>query len=229
MFGHKRHFSDPTDTSNPTQGDDCHDRMHWLMAGRDHRGGGGPGGHEGGGHGGPFGFGRGGNPFRRFPWDFFQTGARARRGDIRAAILALLAEQPRNGYQIMQELEQRSNGVWRPSSGSVYPTFQQLEDEGLVSVLSGGSGGSGRTYQLTEKGQIYVKAHPDEVTAPWESMGGDIHEQMGEFRELIVEVASAVRQVIGSGNTAQVAVAKRILKDARKALYRLLAEDDKED
>jgi len=67
------------------------------------------------------------------------------------------------------------------------------------------------------------------VTAPWESMGGDVQEQMGEFRELIVEVASAVRQVIGSGSTAQVAVAKKILKDARKALYRLLADDDKED
>jgi DNA-binding PadR family transcriptional regulator len=156
-------------------------------------------------------------------------GARARRGDIRAAILALLAEQPSNGYQIMQELEQRSNGMWRPSSGSVYPTFQQLEDEGLVSVVSSGSGGSGRNYQLTEKGQAYVKAHPDELTAPWESRDGDVHEQMGDFRELIVEVTSAVRQVIGSGSTAQVAVAKKILKDARKALYRLLAEDDKED
>jgi DNA-binding PadR family transcriptional regulator len=216
MFGTKRHFTDRT------QNEGCNDRMQWAMAGRGRRGGGGP---EGGG-GGPFGFGRGGNPFRRFPWDFPQTGARARRGDIRAAILALLAEQPRNGYQIMQELEQRSNGMWRPSSGSVYPTFQQLEDEGLVSLTSSGSG---RNYQLTEKGQAYVMAHPDEVTAPWESRDGDVHEQMGDFRELIVEVASAVRQVIGSGNAAQVAVAKKILKDARKALYRLLAEDDKED
>jgi DNA-binding PadR family transcriptional regulator len=228
MFGHKRHFSDRADPNDPTQGDGCHNRMLWAMVGRGHRGGGGPGGHEGGGHGGPFGFGRGGNPFRRMPWDF-QTGARARRGDIRAAILALVAEQPRNGYQIMQELEQRSNGMWRPSSGSVYPTFQQLEDEGLVSVMSSGSGASGRTYQLTERGQTYVKDHPDEVSAPWESMGDDIHEQMGEFRDLIMELGSAVRQVIVSGTTVQAAAAKKILKDARKALYQLLAEGEKED
>ncbi len=219
MFGPEANFADRTGDHG------CDDRTLWAMSGRGHRR---LGGHEGGG-GGPFGFGRGGNPFRRFPWDFLQTGARARRGDIRAAILALLAEQPRNGYQIMQELEHRSNGMWRPSSGSVYPTFQQLEDEGLVSAMSSGSGGSGRNYQLTEEGQAYVKAHPDEVTAPWESMGGDAQEQMGDFRALIVEVASAARQVIGSGSTAQVADAKKILKDARKALYQLLAEDDKED
>jgi len=223
MFGTKRNFSERT------RDEGCDDKMQWAMAGRGHGPGGHGGGAGGGGGGGPFGFGRGGNPFHHLRWHFLQTGARARRGDIRAAILALLAEQPRNGYQIMQELEQRSNGIWRPSSGSVYPTFQQLEDEGLVSVMSGGSGSSGRNYQLTDKGQAYVKDHPDEVTAPWESMGGDVQEQMGEFRELIVEVASAVRQVIGSGSTAQVAVAKKILKDARKALYRLLAEDDKED
>lgn len=225
MFGSTKSFRGPT--PDPDRG--CAHRMHWAMAGRGPRGGGGHGGMGGPGGGGPFGFGRGGNPLQHLRWHFLQSGARARRGDIRAAILALLAEQPRNGYQIMQELEQRSNGMWRPSSGSVYPTFQQLEDEGLVSVIPGGSGSSGRNYQLTEKGQTYVKAHPDEVTAPWESMGGDVHEQMGEFRELVVEVASAVRQVISSGSSAQVAEAKKVLKDARKALYRLLAEDDKDD
>jgi len=216
MFGHRAHSADQS-------GDDGDsDTTLWAMGGRGPRG---PRGHEGGGRG-PSGFGRGGFPFRRFPWDFFQAGARARRGDIRAAILALLAEQPRNGYQIMQELEQRSSGMWRPSSGSVYPTFQQLEDEGLVSLVASGSG---RNYQLTDKGQAYVKAHPDEVTAPWESMGGNAREQMGEFRELIVEVASAARQVIGSGSASQVASAKKVLNDARRALYRILAEDERED
>ena len=59
-------------------------------------------------------------------------GRKARRGDIRTAGLLLLAEEPRNGYQIMQEVEERSGGVWRPSPGSVYPALQQLEDEGLI-------------------------------------------------------------------------------------------------
>src|ERR687895_451717 len=97
--------------------------LGWLaMAGRHHH-------HHGrgrhrGGFGGPFGFGPPRGPFAR--------GGRARRGDVRAALLALLAEEPRNGYQLMQEIERRSEGVWRPSPGSVYPALQQLEDEGLV-------------------------------------------------------------------------------------------------
>ncbi len=74
-------------------------------------------------------------PFGGFPWNFFRK-ARAKRGDVRAAILSLLAEKPLNGYQIMQELEQRSRGSWRPSPGAVYPALQQLEDEGLVCAES---------------------------------------------------------------------------------------------
>ncbi len=212
MSEHEPHFSERTG------GIGWEDRVLWAMGARRHRG---SGGHEGGGA--PFGFGRGGHPFRRFPWDMFAAGARARRGDIRAAILALLSEKALNGYQIMQELEQRSRGMWRPSSGSVYPTLQQLEDEGLISAESSGAG---RSFQLSEKGRAYVKEHSDEVSAPWESIGGDAREQTLELMKLLGEVASAARQVIGSGNAAQVADAKKILKDARKSLYRLLSEDD---
>jgi DNA-binding PadR family transcriptional regulator len=122
-----------------------------------HRGGG-----EGGrGPGGPFGF---GPPGPGFPWNPFPRGPRARRGDIRAGILALLKEGPRNGYQIMQELEQRSQGLWRPSPGSIYPALQQLEDEGLVQPESAGVG---RTFRLTEAGRTHVEAHPEEVAEPW--------------------------------------------------------------
>src|SRR6185503_9728292 len=106
------------------------DGGHWAGAHFGGRGGG-PG--RGSGMGALFGFG-GGFPFGNFPFGGGRRGPRAKRGDIRAGILALLAEQPRNGYQIMQELEQRSRGAWRPSPGSVYPALQQLEDEGLVRV-----------------------------------------------------------------------------------------------
>jgi DNA-binding PadR family transcriptional regulator len=191
---------------------------HWHTMGR-----GGP--RDRGGHG-PGGFGRhgggGGSPFRRFPKEFFSSGGRARRGNIRAAVLALLAEEPRNGYQIMQQIEERSQGAWRPSSGSVYPILQQLEDEGLAST-------NGRTYELTEKGRAYVKANPDEMRAPWQIEEGDPREQVIAFRHLIVEVVSAVKQVAVSGNAAQLTAAKKILSDAKRALYRLLAEDDEED
>ena len=201
-------------------GRSCHGAL-WEMAGRGH---GGPQGRDG--RGGPFDFGRGGFPFRRFPWDFFMGGTRARRGDIRAAILALLSEQPRNGYQIMQEIEQRSRGVWRPSPGSVYPALQLLEDEDLVRSEASGNG---RNYQLTEKGQQHVKDHPEEVAAPWESVGGETGEQMAEFFSQIGQVASAVAQVARSGNATQVKAAKKILSDARRALYQLLAEEGEDE
>lgn len=181
----------------------------------------GPGGPRGGG---PSGF---GPPFGRgFPWDRFRPGPRARRGDVRAGILALLAEQPRNGYQIMQELEQRSHGMWRPSPGSVYPALQQLEDEGLVRVQE--SGGS-RVFMLTEQGQAYVKEHRDEVEAPWESMSQAAGGEMLDLMNLIRSIGSAAMQISTGGTTAQAAAARKVLAEARRALYRILAEDEGED
>src|SRR5262245_46977816 len=116
---------------------------HGMGRGR-HRGGGGRGGPFG--PGGPGGF----PPFGGFPWGFFGRRARARRGDVRAAILALLAEEPMNGYQIMQKLEEKSRGSWRPSPGSVYPALQQLVDEGLIRAETSGGG---RLYELTKQGR----------------------------------------------------------------------------
>ncbi len=95
--------------------------------------------------GGPGGFGGPGGP----------RGPRAARGDVRAAALALLAEEPRNGYQLMQEIEERSGGVWRPSPGAIYP-LSQLEDEGLVTATKQGSG---RTFELTDEGRAHVEEH----------------------------------------------------------------------
>src|ERR1700722_7995085 len=91
-------------------------------------------------------------------------GRKARRGDIRTAALLLLAEEPRNGYQIMQEVEERSDGVWRPSPGSVYPALQQLEDEGLIrSQESEGR----KLYRLTDPGEAYLRDRGDDKPAPW--------------------------------------------------------------
>lgn len=189
------------------------------------------GGRGGGGHrrGSPFGFGGGppgGFPFGPgFPWTMFRRGGRARRGDVRAAILALLAEQPRNGYQIMQELEQRSHGLWRPSPGSVYPALQLLEDEGLVgSETSAG----GRTYQLTEAGRRYVDEHRDEVEAPWETMNEAAGDERLDFMEVVKQAGAAVVQVATTGTPAQLAEARKVLVNTRRALYRILAEGDDE-
>jgi len=155
----------------------------------------------------------------------FRRGGRARRGDVRAAILALLAEQPRNGYQIMQELEQRSHGLWRPSPGSVYPALQLLEDEGLVgSETSAG----GRTYQLTEAGRRYVEEHRDEVEAPWETMNEAAGDERLDFMEVVKQAGAAVVQVATTGTPAQLAEARKVLVNTRRALYRILAEGDDE-
>jgi DNA-binding PadR family transcriptional regulator len=154
----------------------------------------------------------------------FMRGPRVKRGDVRAAALALLAEEPRNGYQIIQEIGERSGGVWRPSPGSVYPALQQLEDEGLIQAET--PEGGRRRYALTAEGQAYVTAHPDEVSAPWDVVARSVGDDAIELRELIGQVAMAAVQVTQVGSDAQVAQAHKILTDARRSLYRILAADD---
>ncbi len=151
-------------------------------------------------------------------------GPRAKRGDVRAAALALLAEEPMNGYQIIQAITERSDGMWRPSPGSVYPALQQLEDEGLIRAEA--ADGGRRAYQLTDEGREYVEAHPDEVQAPWDVVTGSVGDSAIEMRHLIGQVAMAASQVLSAGTESQVGQAREVLTDARKALYRLLAADD---
>ena len=191
-------------------------RAFWLAL-SGHRGRGGHRGHgpRGGPHfgGGP-GFGGFGPGFGRGP--------RARRGDVRAALLVLLAEEPRNGYGLMQEIESRSGGAWRPSPGSVYPALQQLEDEGLVRAEE--SGGR-KQFDLTEEGRAYVTENADALGTPWEEVGGG-NENIAELRTLVFGVGAAVMQVVQAGTEAQIAEASRVLEDTRRALYRILAGDE---
>lgn len=174
-----------------------------------------PGGHRGG----PFGRGdemfRGGFPPR--------GGRRRMRGDVRAAVLVLLEEAPRNGYQIIQELSERSNGAWRPSPGSVYPILQQLEDEGLVEIASTESG---KTFHLTAKGKTLVEAERDALGKPWEVAAAEVSDATSDLYGTLRQVASATRQVGIAGSDAQTKQAVTILAEARKSIYRLLAEDE---
>ena len=146
-------------------------------------------------------------------------GRRARRGDIRTAILALLAEQPMHGYQIIQELSERTGGVWTPSPGSVYPTLQQLEDEELVRATESDTGK--RVYELTDAGRERAAGQPE----PWKSVAGGGDDPLVELRDLVFGVMAATRQVASAGTGVQIEAAQQILRDARKRLYRLLAED----
>src|SRR5207237_7742846 len=110
-----------------------------------------------------------------------------------------------------------------PSPGSVYPALQQLEDEGLVRAEE--SEGR-RTFQLTDAGRAYVEAHKDEVTAPWETVNDSVDQGLVELRDLIFQVGGAVMQVAHAGSEAQVGKAKEVLTEARRALYRILADED---
>lgn len=143
------------------------------------------------------------------------------RGDVRSAILALLAEKPMHGYQIIQEIEERSGGAWKPSPGSVYPTLQLLSDEGFIRVEE--SGGR-KTYALTEDGQAEADAAA-EKGAPWETQSGRDFGSMSALPKAGFELAQAAAQVGRSGTSDQVAQAVKILEDARRKLYSILAQD----
>ena len=144
---------------------------------------------------------------------------RAPRGDVRAAILLLLAEEPMHGYQLMQAIADRSGGAWTPSPGAVYPAISLLEDEGLVTVTAE----SGRKLvTLTDAGREHVESRreswPDPFAgAPGRGSGADL-------RGLLEQLHVAARQVARTGTEAQVVAAATILGDARRALYLLLAE-----
>lgn len=146
---------------------------------------------------------------------------RVARGDVRAAVLALLAEQPMHGYQIIAEIDQRSGGAWKPSAGSVYPTLQLLADEGLISAeVADGR----KTYSLTDEGRAEADSAAGRP-APWEAnAGGDIL-GMGALPKAGVSLAQAAAQVRRTGTPAQVEQAVTVLDEARRKLYSILAQD----
>lgn len=162
----------------------------------------------------PPGFGPGGPRGRR-------GGRRTSRGDIRLAVLALLAEQPRHGYEIIQEIAERSGGRWRPSPGSVYPTISQLEDEGLVLVEKADGR---RVCRLTEAGTAHVAERREEVDAVWASVESDPDEGATELWEQLGALHAAAQQVMAAGTPEQVTAATAAVTEARKTIYRLLAE-----
>jgi DNA-binding PadR family transcriptional regulator len=160
---------------------------------------------RGGGFGGPpFGGGRG----------------RRRRGDVRAALLLLIAEEPRNGYQLMQAIEDRSDGRWRPSPGSVYPSLSQLEDEGLIRSTEVDGG---KVFEITDAGRAHLDERPD-GPAPWEhDEGGN---PMRELKALMGGIMGASWQLAQTGDEQQLQKARELLVETRRGLYRILAEED---
>lgn len=149
------------------------------------------------------------------------------KGDVRAAVLALLAEKPMHGYQIISEISERSGGAWKPSAGSVYPTLQLLADEGLITAEEEGGR---KTYTLTEMGRAEAAASADR--APWPtgasgsaSGGRRDFGNAGPLAKAGMDLAQAAAQVGRSGTPEQVKQAVDILDEARRRLYSILAQD----
>jgi DNA-binding PadR family transcriptional regulator len=185
--------------------------------GREPRGGFGEGGPRHGGFGPGFGFGG--------PRGFGRHGGRARRGDIRTAALLLLAEEPRNGYAIMQAIEERSDGVWRPSPGSVYPALAQLEDEGLI--RSEESDGRKR-FAITDAGSEQIAGRPEGAPAPWDTLADGASRDVQELFGLMRQVGMAGVQLVQTATEKQLAEAKQVLTETRRAIYRILANGDED-
>src|SRR5215207_1953226 len=168
-------------------------------------------------------------PSGRFGGGGFGRGKRRKRfqhGEVRAAVLVLLDEEPMHGYQLIQEIEERSGGVWQPSPGSVYPVRQQLEDEGLVRIeqIQGR-----KVANLTEVGRTYVEDNRAKLEAAWNALTNDVDERVLEIRNLFTlfkQIATAGKQVAQHGTEGQLAEARKVLTDTRRRLYLILAEDD---
>lgn len=145
-----------------------------------------------------------------------------RGGDVRAAALLLLSEAPRHGYQLIQEIGERSEGAWTPSPGSIYPVLQQLEDEGLISFerVDGR-----KTATLTTEGAAFVEERREELGTPWDSARGEQSHEMHEFAHSLKGLINAWKQVAQAGTPEQRERATVVVDDARKAMYRILAED----
>ncbi len=147
-----------------------------------------------------------------------RVGTRVGRGEVRSAVLALLAEQPMHGYQIIREIEERSGGSWKPSAGSVYPTLQLLADEGLITAEEA----NGRKiYALTDAGREEVA----DVSSPWDSAGTTDSTRFTALPKAGVELAQAAAQVGRTGSPEQIQQAVTVLDEARRRLYSILAQD----
>ncbi|HZC89108.1 MAG TPA: PadR family transcriptional regulator [Mycobacterium sp.] len=148
-------------------------------------------------------------------------GRRGRRGDVRAAILVLLAERPMHGYEIIQEVAERSQDLWKPSPGSVYPTLQLLVDEGLI--VGSETGGSKKLFALTDTGK---EAAEKVGTPPWDEIADGVDPSHLNLRAALGQLFGAVAQSAHAASTEQQQRIVEIVNNARREIYAILGEDD---
>jgi DNA-binding PadR family transcriptional regulator len=146
---------------------------------------------------------------------------RGRRGDVRAAILTLLKERPMHGYEMIQEIAERSQNLWRPSPGSVYPTLQLLVDEGLLVATE--SDGSKKLFELTDEGRAAAEKIE---TPPWQEIADDVDPGHVSLRTAVAQLMGAVAQSAYTANEEQQQRIVDIVNNARREIYGILGESD---
>lgn len=149
---------------------------------------------------------------------------RSRRGDVRAAILKLLGERPMHGYEMIQEIAERSQNLWRPSPGSVYPTLQLLVDEGLIAATE--SDGSKKLFELTNDGRAVAEKVE---TPPWEQIADDAKDEAPghvNLHSAVAQLMGAVAQSAYTTNEEQQQRIVDIVNNARREIYGILGEAD---
>ncbi len=148
-------------------------------------------------------------------------GPRARRGDVRAAVLGLLAERPMHGYEMIKEIEERTQGVWTPSAGSIYPMLQLLEEEGLI---QGEESDGKRRFTLTETGSAEQEAKAGEET-PWDAVRAGAAPEAIHLGDSLRKLNHAIGQVFHAADEGQQKRVRELLDESRRKIYAILAEE----
>ena len=179
------------------------------------------GGRRGGGRRDGGGFGRRG---RGFDFDAqMGRGPRRGRGDVRTAVLLLLLDRPMHGYEMIQQIRERSGEAWSPSPGAIYPTIQLLTDEGLITT----SDADGKKVSsLTEAGRAVADEIAGSKSAPWDDASSDAGDRAGNMRQAVFQLMHATKQIAMAGTDAQRQRTTELLDETRRAIYAMLASDE---
>ncbi|MEU5939252.1 PadR family transcriptional regulator [Micromonospora sp. NPDC047548] len=149
---------------------------------------------------------------------------RGRRPNVRGAVLALLTERPMHGYEMIQEIDSRTGGAWRPSPGSIYPTLQLLEDEGVIAASTDSSTGGRKRFAVTDAGR--EEAATAAQTPPWAEFAENTVNSWHDIRDAGAQAMNALRQVMMTGTDDQRERAAQVLDETRRKLYAILAESE---
>ncbi|HEY4750079.1 MAG TPA: PadR family transcriptional regulator [Steroidobacteraceae bacterium] len=145
----------------------------------------------------------------------FRAGRRLASGDLQLVLLALLAERPSHGYELIKALEERSGGFYAPSPGMVYPALTWLEEVGYASVAAEGAK---KLYSITDGGREFLKEHQDAADAMLSQLE-HIGRKMGRVREIFGDEGEE------GGDSKEIHAARRELKRALRDMHDASAEE----